>query len=289
MLQRTAGAVNRLKPLAALAAGVVEGWSLVQAIRTVWLRPEYRRVLDLEASKSAFLYLAAHELRTPLAVARGYIEMVGSGTLDPAGAEAKEVLRRADGKLAEMNELVQQMIEMARLQEGNQVQLELVDVREIVREAVARSDSLAGTEHHLVAEDPGRPVQVMADRFRFRTVLTNLIDNAIKYSPEGGEVRVTIRNTGESVRVSVSDQGSGIDPRELDQLFRPFVRKRLQPTTPGLGLGLFLAREITRAHRGDLTANSTPGGGSTFVVTLPSAHPEEQTETRKPMVVPRRT
>ena len=289
MLQRTARAVRRLKPRAALPAALVEGWSLVRGVRIFCLRREYRRVLDLEASKSAFLYLAAHELRTPLAVARGYIEMVGSGTLNPAGAEAKEVLRRADGKLVEMNELVHQMIEMARLQEGNQVQLELVDIREIVREAVAHSESLAGTEHHLVAEDPGRPVQVMADRFRFRTVLTNLIDNAIKYSPEGGEVRVTVRNTGESVRVSVSDQGLGIDPKELAQLFQPFVRTRPQPATPGLGLGLFLAREIARAHRGDLSANSTPGGGSTFVVTLPSAHPAEQPETRKPLVVPRRT
>jgi signal transduction histidine kinase len=272
MFHVIAGCAKRLKGLAVSALAVVQGWTQTQSARMHRLRKEYRRVLDLEARKSDFLYLAAHELRTPLAVARGYIEMVESRTLDPAGPEATEALRRADGKLAEMNELVTQMAEMARLQDESQVRLELVDVRDIVREALDRTEALAGSRHRLVADDPGRPVQVMADRFRFRTILTNLIENAIKYSPEGGEIRVSVKNSDGSVRVSVSDQGVGIDPSQLDTLFRPFSRLRPARAVAGLGLGLYVAREIARAHRGALSASLNAGGGSTFVVTLPTVH-----------------
>jgi signal transduction histidine kinase len=235
------------------------------------LRRDYLRLLELEASKSAFLYLAAHELRTPVALVRGYLEMIGGQTLGPVSPEAKEALSRADAKLAEMNELVSQMVEMARLQEGHQLRLELVDVRDVVREAIDRTEPLARSDHNLVADDPGRPVRVMADRFRIRTILTNLIGNAIKYSPQGGEIRVSIKNSGGSVDVSVSDQGIGIKPAELDQLFQPFARKRPQRVGPGLGLGLYVAREIARAHKGDLSVSSNADQGSTFVVTLPTA------------------
>jgi signal transduction histidine kinase len=272
MFHASVRSLHRLKPLAASALGVIEAWSLVQAARMRWLRREYRRVLELEASKSAFLYLAAHELRTPLAVVRGYVEMVSSQTLGPVNGEAKEALRRADAKLVEMDELASQMVEMARLQEGHQLRLELIDVREVVQEAMDRTEFLAESGHQVVADDPGRPVQVMADRFGVRTILTNLIGNAIKYSPQGGEVRVSVQNSGETVDVSVSDQGIGIDAAELDQLFQPFTRQRPQQAGAGLGLGLYVAREIARAHLGDLSARANADRGSTFVVTLPAAH-----------------
>jgi signal transduction histidine kinase len=266
--------VHRLKPFARSALRRIEAWSLVQAARTRWLRREYRRVLELEASKSAFLYLAAHELRTPLAVARGYVDMVQSQTFGSVSQRAREVLRTADTKLDEMNELVSQMTEMARLQQGDNLRLELLDLRDVVREAMDRTRSSAGSSHHLVTDDPGRPMSVVADRFRVRTILTNLIGNAIKYSPRGGEVRVSVRNSGGSVRVSVSDHGVGIDAAQLDRLFQPFSRLRTQSAAPGLGLGLYVAREIARAHQGELSATSNTDGGSTFVLTLPQPKQE---------------
>jgi signal transduction histidine kinase len=275
MLRGATRTVHRLKPFAWSALRTIEAWSLVQAVRTRWLRREYRRILELEASKSAFLYLAAHELRTPLAVARGYVDMVQSQTFGAVSQRAREVLQTADTKLDEMNELVLQMTEMARLQDGNNLRPELLDLRDVVREAVDRTRSSAGASHHLVTDDPGRPMSVMADRFRVRTVLTNLIGNAIKYSPRGGEVRVSVQNTGGSVRVSVSDHGVGIDAGQLNRLFQPFSRLRGQGAAPGLGLGLYVAREIARAHQGDLTARSNTDGGSTFVLTLPQLKPED--------------
>jgi signal transduction histidine kinase len=269
MLRGAARSVHRLKPFARSALRTIEAWTLVQAVRTRWPRREYRRVLELEASKSAFLYLAAHELRTPLAVARGYMDMVQSQTFGSVSDRAREVLRTADAKLDEMNELVSQMTEMARLQQGNNLRPELVDLRDVVREAMDRTRPSAEPSHHLVTDDPGRPMSVVADRFRVRTILTNLIGNAIKYSPRGGEVRVSVQNSGGSVRVSVCDHGVGIDAAELDRLFQPFSRLRAQGSTSGLGLGLYVAREIARAHQGDLSATSNTDGGSTFVLTLP--------------------
>src|SRR6202022_3584259 len=154
MLRGATRSVHRLKPFARSALRTIEAWSLVQAVRTRWLRREYRRILELEASKSAFLYLAAHELRTPLAVARGYMDMVQSQTFGSVSDRAREGLRTADAKLDEMNELVSQMTEMARLQQGNNLRPALVDLRDVVRAAMDRHRPSAGPSHHLVTDDP---------------------------------------------------------------------------------------------------------------------------------------
>jgi signal transduction histidine kinase len=113
----------------------------------------------------------------------------------------------------------------------------------------------------------------MGERFRLRTMLANLLNNAVKYSPEGGEVRCTLSRRGRGVVVTVADRGIGMDAGEMRSLFQPFARlaegARVAPN--GLGLGLHLSRSIAEAHGGRLTATPNPGGGSVFTVWLPRA------------------
>src|SRR5438874_2480331 len=118
------------------------------------------------------------------------------------------------------------------------------------------------------------PMLVEGDRARIATVVANLIDNAVKYSPQGGEVACTVRNLGSEVVMTVRDEGIGIAPEHMAMLFTRFGRLPTDENVsiPGTGLGLFLCREIAARHGGEITVKSTPGVGSEFTLTLPAAN-----------------
>ena len=130
---------------------------------------------------------------------------------------------------------------------------------------------MLGTGHRLGLDCPPSPVTVLGDRLRLVTVVVNLLANAVKYSPAGGEVRCTVR-TGEGLAVlTVSDQGIGMDPEDLPRLFQRFTRvaQGVDSEIPGTGLGLYIARQLARKHGGDIIAASKRGVGSSFTVSLP--------------------
>ncbi len=132
---------------------------------------------------------------------------------------------------------------------------------------------LLGDNHRFaIVEHPGA-IAVVADQKRLTTMLTNLIDNAIKYSPAGGEIEVRCEHDGRMARVVVRDHGIGINAEQAHMLFTRFGRLVTPETSHirGTGLGLYLARETARLHGGDIEVTSTPGGGSTFTVILPFA------------------
>lgn len=257
--------------LAGLGA-VQLAWSVRQLATTRRLRRASSRAADDASTKTTFLRLATHEIRAPLALARGYVDIVRGGTLGPVNREMAEALTSVEERLGQIEELVVQMVETARLDSGGPgLRLAPLDMRKVVAEAVERVSDQAGARHPLRVSVPDRSEMVLGERFRLRTLLVNLLSNAIKYSPEGGEVRCTLRRRGRSVEVAVADRGIGIDPAEVRRLFEPFTRlsegARVAPN--GMGLGLHLARTIAEAHRGTLSAAENPGGGSVFTLTLP--------------------
>jgi signal transduction histidine kinase len=259
-----------LRPLAVSAAVVLGVGQLVGTLR---LRERHRLLQERDAARSALLRFAAHETRTPLSLARGYVDMVRSGTLGPIADPAREALGLVDERLGEIEELAGQLVEAARMQdEKPRLRPELLDLRAVVREAVDRTEHLSGARHRVVIDQP-EPVAIVADRLRIRALVTNLVSNAIKYSPEGGEVRCVLRAGHGLAELSVTDRGIGIDEASMSQLFQPFNRLGREATRiKGLGLGLFVAREIARAHGGDLTAERNPAGrGTTFRLRLPEA------------------
>jgi len=242
------------------------------SVRRVW--KDYRAAVDREAVKSSFLLLASHELRTPVALVRGYADILGSGAFGRLSPEGRDALRIMDGKLGEMERLIREMAETARLQAARPgLRLERLAIRDLVGEAVDRARPLAGPEHRIVVDPGPAPVRVSGDRQRMLTVLTNLIGNAIKYSPAGGQVAIGVERRGRLVRIAVRDEGIGIPAEEMDRLFRPFTRlgQGADRHIAGTGVGLFLCREIARAHAGDLVARANPGPGVTFLLTLPVA------------------
>lgn len=234
------------------------------------LRALARRAAELERVKSDFLNLASHELRGPVALVRGYVSMMEEGDLDIDAV--REIAPVLSGRLAQMELMIKQMLETARLEQGRlDLQPTEFDLREVVSDQVADLAPLA-TRTPLALELPRESVIVMADRMRIATVIANLLDNAIKYSPDGGGIRIFLSTRNGRAFVSVSDRGVGIEPRDLDKLFQRFVRldTETNKAVGGTGLGLFLAREIARRHGGDILVESRPGQGSNFTLALPS-------------------
>jgi signal transduction histidine kinase len=175
-----------------------------------------------------------------------------------------------------MNALIEQMIEAARLEDGAlMLRPQQADLREIVGAAVDSVRPSIDEKREIVVKYPDRPVHVRVDAERVKTIIANLISNAVKYSPQGGPVRVDLAGRGGIARVSVTDTGLGIATEDLPILFTRFGRVSTAQTDhlPGTGLGLYLGRQLARLHGGEITVDSAPGRGSTFSLHLPLAPP----------------
>ena len=232
------------------------------------------RVAELEKAKSEFLRLASHELRGPVGVIRGYLSMLEDGELGELPPAARAVLPVLAAKARTVNQLIEQMMETARL-EDSRLQLDpvVIDLGGLVERSLAYIRPLADERHHFVHTPAGRPVEVVVDAGRLGIIVNNLLENAVKYSPEGGEINIRVIPGGRDARVIVADHGLGIPAAEMCKLFTRFGRVVTDATRsiPGTGLGLYLARELARLHGGDLLAQSVHGEGSTFTLLIPVA------------------
>ena len=247
--------------------------------RLIHERDHRERMADLERVKTQFLNVASHELRGPLSVARGYASMLADGSFGPPEAtDARGAVPVILAKLEEMNQLVDSMLDTARLEEHRLVLArEVTDLRQLVDRSVDAVELLLTPRHELRWRRPRGSIAVDCDRARITIVITNLLQNAIKYSPEGGIVEVFLAADGAWTTLTVWDQGLGIADADLPRLFTRFGRI----VTPrnshiqGTGLGLYLARELARMHEGDLVVTSAAGRGSSFTLVLPT-HIEPQ-------------
>jgi signal transduction histidine kinase len=259
--------------LAGLAIGNAERLRL-ELDRAAQFEAHAQRMAELEKVKADFLKVASHELRGPLAVLKGYLSMLSDGDLPPGAPATARIFDIVGAKLQEVSDLVEQMLETARLEDSRlHLRLQVVDLEEVVAEAAERTRPQAGSSHRLVVGETPAPVPVLADRKRLLTILTNLLDNAVKYSPAGGRVEVRIASRRDRVEVKVRDHGLGIAADDLPRLFTRFGRIVTAENShiQGTGLGLYLARELARMHGGDITVRSDEGSGSTFTVSLPTA------------------
>ena len=230
------------------------------------------RMAAIERNKTQFLNLASHELRGPMTVVRGYISMLEGGLLGDLNERGHKAMPVISAKIMEMNALIEQMIEAARLEDGAlMLRPAEADLRDIVGEAVESLRPLVDDRHEISLRSPERPVQVRVDAERIKTIVSNLISNAIKYSPSGGTIDCELTARSGIARVAVKDSGVGIAKEDLPILFTRFGRVSTPQTNhlPGTGLGLYLGRQLARLHGGEITVESAPGRGSTFTLHLP--------------------
>jgi signal transduction histidine kinase len=270
----TTGSIQCVVALAIGLLTVVASSASLARRQAGQLRRSAAHSSELEAAKREFLLLASHELRSPLAVARGYAAMLSDGSLGASPDRFRRPLEVLRGKLDEINALVEEMLETARLETG---ELGLihgdVDLRDVVSTAADAVGPAVSERHHIELELPGGPVLVRGDSERLRRIAFNLLDNAVKYSPDGGQVTAAVTIVDATAHLSVCDEGLGIAVADRSRMFQRFGRIVTEQTRsiPGTGLGLYLCRELARAHGGDITVESSEGEGSTFTLTLPAA------------------
>jgi PAS domain S-box-containing protein len=236
---------------------------------------ERQRLEELERSKSTFLNLVAHELRSPLTVLRGYISLFRDADEKALYELAQKSLPALEAKTVEMGRLVDQMVEVARLEEGTiDLRMERFDMTGSVERSMEAVRALdASSSHPMVVEPFSEELNVVGDSERLHTIVSNLLSNAIKYAPDGGDITISFSRVPGFGRVTVSDHGVGIPPEDQARLFSPFTRVARKDLryVPGTGMGLYLSRELARKQGGDVVLLYSSPGGSAFAVTLPLA------------------
>jgi signal transduction histidine kinase len=229
----------------------------------------HAQVAALERAKTDFLNIASHELRGPMTVIKGYLTMLDSGALGELAPKARSVLPLLISKSDEVDWMIEQMIEASRLEEGRlALKRQRTDIVELTDSAIDGVRMLL-SDHELKVDMPGQSIEAEVDPDRFQIVVRNLLSNAAKYSPTGTDIDVDVRRDGDRASVAVTDHGAGIAEDDQAKLFTRFGRIESSSHVQGMGLGLWLSREIAVMHGGDLTVDSRVGVGSTFTITVP--------------------
>jgi PAS domain S-box-containing protein len=228
-------------------------------------------IFRLERQKDEFLSIASHELKTPLTSLKILTQFLRR-RLERAGVQQTDQFARMDTAIGRMERLINDLLDVTRIESGKlALNRKHLDLALLVRQVA--DDQSAAAERHIAVEAPDEAVMVDADADRIVQVLANLLSNALKYSPARTAVEARVTRQGDMALVAVHDQGPGIPPAALSQLFQRFYRvpgvEVQSGSGVGLGLGLYISREIVERHSGRIWAESLPGAGTTFSFSLP--------------------
>jgi PAS domain S-box-containing protein len=222
------------------------------------------------AVRDDFISAASHELRTPVTSLKVYTEVLQRQAERRGDESTSDRLRKMLTQIDRLAVLIGDLLDVSKIEAGKlELRRELVDLRRLIDEVVEAIQATTSKHRIVVAGDVSRPV--VGDGERLGQVLTNLLTNAVKYSPQADRIIVRIAETTDGVTVDVQDFGIGIEPEHLDQVFDRFYRvtSEDEKTFPGLGMGLYISHEIVRRHGGTMEVKSIKGCGSVFRVTLP--------------------
>jgi signal transduction histidine kinase len=246
------------------------------------LRKAYDRLKQLDQMKSDFLANISHELRTPLTPVIGYVDMMATEGLGPLTEQQRKALRVTQQSVNRMRQLVDDLLTFVRIERGDlTLEIEPFEVGPFLAEVAATQKAAARAKGlHLTVQGPDEELIVRGDRGELRRALVHLLDNAIKFTTQGGvtvSAAPVTTETGEpSVEIAVRDSGIGIPPGEEDRIFERFHQVDASRTRHygGTGLGLAIVKEIVEAHGSRIKVETALGGGSCFTFRLPRITPD---------------
>lgn len=226
-----------------------------------------QRLQELNTYKDDFMVMASHELKTPLTVILANLQIIEQLTKDE---HTIPLLRKVIDKAFQMSGLITNLMDVSKLQAGK-LQLNKVSYALLPQIIEIANNLQTTTEKHRIRLNMPEHTDsvVYADREKMHQVFSNLIENAIKYSPKGGEITVTYKEDHHWVKLSISDHGVGIMPDDLESIFQRFYRGKIASSFAGSGIGLFVSAEVVKDHGGEITVESEPDKGTTFFVKLP--------------------
>jgi len=261
---QTTGATVRLKAARTLAQG--------GGAQTALFLQDTSHLKEARQARDRFLYHITHELRTPLTNIRAYAETLSEGVLEDRDS-LRECYNVIIGETERLSRLVEDVLSVSQLEAGSaRLVVDDVQMARLLRQVVEDMQASADEKNvELILSLPPKVPTIRGDKDRLTVVLTNLVGNAVKYTPAGGHVEVTCEEDGARLQIRVRDTGIGIAPEDQPRVFEKFYRAQNEEVAriPGTGLGLAIAQETVRAHGGTIELVSELGKGSTFTVTLP--------------------
>ncbi|MCX8118911.1 MAG: response regulator [Desulfobacterota bacterium] len=246
---------------------------LGETIGSVTVLQDISHLKELDKMKSEFIAMVAHELRAPLAAVEQQLTVILNRMAGDLSEKQEKLLSRAKERTRGLLGLIKDLLDLSKIEAGRMVQYkEPLTLQEVIQKVVDLMRVEAETKKiDLQFLPPLQNPPIQADRSSMEGIFTNLISNAIKYTPEGGKVWITLGEEGDFVKATVSDTGIGIKKEDLPRIFDKFYRVKTAETRQivGTGLGLSIVKSIVEAHHGSITVESEEGGGSTFTVLLP--------------------
>ncbi|TAH54039.1 MAG: response regulator [Chloroflexota bacterium] len=240
----------------------------------VQLQAAYERLQELDKAKASFFSMVSHDLRHPIAVAKGYLELIRTGN-EELGAETQTYVQVAEQEMRYIAEMVDDVLDLSRMDAGfYQIDCQPLQVSMLLQQARLAFRTQAAPRNITIQIEPCDDLPlVSADALRMNQVLSNLLENALKFTPDGGTITLSAEPLEEEIQITVRDTGVGIEPGEHERIFDRFYRLKRgeQVEDKGSGLGLAICREIVRLHGGRIWAESEMGKGAAFHLTLKSA------------------
>ena len=242
------------------------------AVRIIGAMADITERRAMERMKDEFISTVSHELRTPLTSIRGALGLLSSGRLGKLQEKGQRLLEIASSNTDRLVRLINDILDIERIESGKVTLVKVnCDAGDLARQAADVVRALADRENIAITVD-AQPVSLVGDPDRLVQTLTNLLGNAVKFSPAASTIRVTVKREGQNVVFAVTDQGRGVPPDKLSAIFERFQQVDASDSRDkgGSGLGLAICRSIVRQHGGDIHVESELGRGSTFTVTIPA-------------------
>lgn len=245
-------------------------YRLIVENRRSWEYYQKHKLLkDVETLKTNFIGMMSHDLKTPLARIQGMTEVISRESISIKQREALDTIKNSSEDLLKF---ISTILSYAKIEsEGIDLNRAPVDLNKLIKEVIKKHEFLAQVKHIQIHTELEPIFTIKLDQELIRQVLSNLVENAIKYSPENSKVLITSEEVGNQVVIQVSDQGMGIHPEDLPNIFMKFFRSRNAKSSPikGSGLGLYLAKYFIELHQGQISVESELNQGTTFTVSLP--------------------
>jgi PAS domain S-box-containing protein len=230
----------------------------------------FQKERELSELKSRFISMASHEFRTPLTSIVLYAELLKNYSHTWDKKEKDEAFQRIQDAVQTMTDLMDGVLAVGHIEEGKQAfQPKVLDLSHLIQDVIEQAKLLSQTQCNIFFDARPKNINVALDETIARQILTNLIFNAVKYSPDGGDISISCRHQGSSLTLQIQDQGIGIPKENQDNIFEPFYRAENVDYIAGTGLGLAIVKQGVYAHRGTISVESEMGQGTTFTITLP--------------------
>ena len=225
-----------------------------------------------EESRVDFVSTASHEMRTPLAALEGYLSLLLEQSLEP---KALQYAQKAHHNVVQLGQLFKNLLAASQSEDGQlSHQPQVFDLSELLEQVIAENRAQASIKDIELAWQPAKTpsCHLNADPQRIKELFNNVLDNAVKYTDPGGQVRISLKRTSGFAQAKIEDSGLGVSPRDIPHLFQKFYR--VSSSQPGIGLGLFICKKIVDLYGGDIWLESEAGRGSIFYVNLPEHDPQ---------------